>query len=110
MLPPIKRATRNADDIFKDRATTTSILLWKHVSNRGGKKPVRFAPATFDRAKKEVMILDCVAEKPGSSAKEIAEKIGFAAPSIAAILASYREDGIVRSSKTFPPRWYLVNG
>jgi hypothetical protein len=109
MLPPIKRATRNADNILKDRGTSNAIPLWKNVT--GKKKAERGADSrAFLAAKSEVDLLNLLKQFPGQSCKFYARRLPGRAPGwVRFTLQQYAEDGIVRNSRANKCTyiWYL---
>lgn len=107
MLPPIKRAKINADQLFKGRGTSSNPPMY-NSKNRGDKEKVIYPSYKCKTAKAEVLILQTIKDNPGLSALEITNKTGFKKDKVNLILANYHEDGLICFEKESKSRyWYL---
>ena len=112
MLPPIKRAKINADQLFKGRGTSSNPSLYDS-KHRGYKSKDPLSVCQAKAIKKEVVVLQTIKDNPGLSGREIARKTGFSKDKVHLILADYHKDGIISFEKKGNTHyWYLgeLNG
>ena len=107
MLPPIRRAEKTADQVFKGRGTSSNPPLFDS-KNRGHKDKKVFASHYYKSAWSEVLVLQVVKESPGLSIVQISQKTKFSREKVKQILRDYRNDQLVRYERVGRQYfWYL---
>ena len=107
MLPPIKRAQKTADQVFKGRGTSSNPPLFDS-KNRGWKDKKTFTTQYLKSVRSEVLVLETIQKNPGLTIKQIAEKTGYSRTKVELMLKDYRHDRVVRYERVGRQYfWYL---